>query len=838
MIKSGQNSNADQIALADQIAQATTCLNEYWPLESFIALNALKGYEKVPFEDAIEIGRSLFGSEGHLKLSDYRAMYETGRINPEDLKEAFKYIKESPRLSQEEFIELTANSSWSSLLDGYCGTSLVNSINELVIKWLGAYFDKTQAQFQVKESGLFRTWHRLVVHEKSLDLTCQWRELFAALPGPQLTSLAALEFLLQKIGVGEDDVIPYMRSHLIALPGWSSYLLFCQNRQGAKELIVDYLAIRLFYEYCLASSWVNQSASRQGGFEKSFSRLNSLKKTDDIVVGGFSGVKDASDVWQEAYEINYRNRLLDQISGNFENRQEAQGPDVQMVFCIDVRSEPVRRHLEFLSTYETLGFAGFFGMPMRFKPLGGERSLDLCPALLSPDKAVSECCSHEKEAERYTSLKALGSAALLLRKKLKSFLATSFGLIEAFGVWSALPLSGKTLFPQGFTAAYAKLWQVVGGEPTTSLDLSAYTLDEKIATAYGALCGTGLAGREQLAPLVVLCGHGASSQNNPYASALDCGACGGNSGRHSARLAAAILNDEEVRAGLSKEKQISIAETTRFLACEHDTTKDTFRFFDLDNLKQFSAEQKEIFAKLQKDLELVGALVRKEREKRLPLSSLKGFNHPFARACDWAQNAPEWGLARNAAFVAAPRSLTRGLDLAGRTFLHSYDWKADESGKVLELIMTAPMVVAQWINSQYYFSTMDNRLLGSGSKVLHNVVGDFGVMQGLGGDLLLGLPRQSVMSGEEVLEHEPMRLLVLLAAPVPMIDKVLSAHPAVADLVNNRWIHLVSVGDDGSFQQALGVGRWIKIERKQVLEKVVIDKVVSEKVVNERVDAL
>ncbi len=416
---------------------------------------------------------------------------------------------------------------------------------------------------------------------------------------------------------------------------------------------------------------------------------------------------------------------------------------------------------------------------------------------------------------------------MLLRKKLKSFLATSFGLIEAFGVWSALPLSGKTLFPAGFTAAYAKLWQVVGGEPTTTLDLSAYTLDEKIATAYGALCGTGLAGREQLAPLVVLCGHGASSQNNPYASALDCGACGGNSGRHSARLAAAILNDVAVRAGLSKEKQITIPETTSFLACEHDTTKDTFRFFDLDSLKQFSAEQKEIFAKLQKDLELVGALVRKEREKRLPLSSFKSFNHPFARACDWAQNAPEWGLARNAAFVAAPRSLTRGLDLAGRTFLHSYDWRTDESGKVLELIMTAPMVVAQWINSQYYFSTMDNRLLGSGSKVLHNVVGDFGVMQGLGGDLLLGLPRQSVMSGEGVLEHEPMRLLVMLAVPVQMIDKVLSAHPAVADLVNNRWIHLVSVGDDGSFQQALG-GRWIKIERGSALETVD----------NERVDAL
>ncbi|MEV8761023.1 putative inorganic carbon transporter subunit DabA, partial [Klebsiella pneumoniae] len=101
------------------------------------------------------------------------------------------------------------------------------------------------------------------------------------------------------------------------------------------------------------------------------------------------------------------------------------------------------------------------------------------------------------------------------------------------------------------------------------------------------------------------------------------------------------------------------------------------------------------------------------------------------RANDGAETRPEWGLTGNAAFLIAPRSRSRGLDLGGRCFLHDYEASEDRDGSVLELLMTAPMLVTHWINWQYHASTSDPQRLGSGNKLLHNVVGGtIGVFEG------------------------------------------------------------------------------------------------------------
>src|SRR5581483_7772022 len=81
--------------------------------------------------------------------------------------------------------------------------------------------------------------------------------------------------------------------------------------------------------------------------------------------------------WLEAFEASHRRDVLDRLAeGACRIAAATQAPDhdapsrplAQVVFCIDVRSEVFRRHLEHRGGYETLGLAGFFGVPLDYQP--------------------------------------------------------------------------------------------------------------------------------------------------------------------------------------------------------------------------------------------------------------------------------------------------------------------------------------------------------------------------------------------------------------------------------------------------------------------------------------
>jgi len=134
---------------------------------------------------------------------------------------------------------------------------------------------------------------------------------------------------------------------------------------------------------------------------------------------------------------------------------------------------------------------------------------------------------------------------------------------------------------------------------------------------------------------------------------------------------------------------------------------------------------------------------------------------------------------------------------------------------VLTLVMTAPMVVTNWINLQYHASTVDNRRYGSGNKLLHNVVGGrLGVFEGNGGDLRIGLPMQSLHDGEH-LRHTPLRLSVFIEAPREAIDAVMAQHAVVRHLIGNGWMHLFCLEPQGVGVAQWWRGKWLDVRGEQ-----------------------
>ena len=263
------------------------------------------------------------------------------------------------------------------------------------------------------------------------------------------------------------------------------------------------------------------------------------------------------------------------------------------------------------------------------------------------------------------------------------------------------------------------------------------------------------------------------------------------------------MNQPHVRNSLA-ERGIEVPADTHFLAGLHNTTTDQIDFFDLDLLPETHRVDLDI---LTSHTKIAGGLTRSER---LPLLPGEDAESLLLRSKDWSEVRPEWGLSGNAAFIVGRRELTRSFDLQGRAFLHSYDPRRDEEGKVLEQIMTAPMVVANWINMQYYASTVDQDHFGSGEKTVHNVVGKFGILSGNGGDLQTGLPWQSLHDGSTY-QHDPLRLLVVIEAPLKSIDRIIASHGNVRDLIVNGWIQLVAV-EDGLFHRYSAKDSWEQLE--------------------------
>ena len=789
-------------SIEDSIDQAATAVGAAWPLHSFVTANPLAGLEDHPFHEAATEAERLFGSDGYPSADVFRQAWDEGLIDA-DLLEA-ELAAHGYDASPEALLdELAADNADAANTDE--SDDLQEPVDHLLTKWLAAFLDQGRTEWPMpnREQGFYESFRSMARHDGEIPNS----GAIADLPADPIAAIQELvgDSDASDAGNDADDWTTVFEYHLTALPGWTGLIKHRgesgDDWQSAYPIsLAGYLAARLVVADLLEAPITPPADWAASGSPAGAS-------ADEVPL---------ADVWLTAWERSYRTGLVDAVADASRSLADAGGagsgderPDAQLVFCIDTRSEIIRRHIEAAGGYETHGYAGFFGVPMRYEGYDSDVAVDACPPIVDAEHRITDrpTAGHDHEHathDRWHDALGVGKGVL---GALKHNAATAFSFVESAGAGYGAALAAKTLVPGRFAAALETADSApephefcepsVDYNPDAVSDLrEGLTLDEKVEYAETAF---DLMGWEQFARLVVFTGHASETANNPFGSSLDCGACAGNPGGPSARVLAAICNDDDVLAEL-RARGHEIPEDTVFLAGQHNTTTDEITLYDGEVPESHADDLDQLRA----DLNTARAGAAAERAASLGADG-DGIAETDRRAADWAETRPEWGLAGNAGFVVGPRELTADCDLDGRSFLHSYDWSTDPDGEALEAIIAGPMVVTQWINTQYYFATVDTAAFGSGSKITHNPVGNVGVYQGNGGDLLTGLPLQSVAAPDGSPHHQPLRLSTVIHAPVDRVTEILAANASVAELLDNGWLSLTVVDptqDHAAFEYA------------------------------------
>jgi uncharacterized protein YbcC (UPF0753/DUF2309 family) len=761
-------------AAADQAARA---IPPVWPLASSVAVNPYLGQAS---ETLAMVGARLERISGQpvtMPRSWYQQKIASGTISDTDLADALTIAPARPRPASVAALKAAAQVTPSAcravptiadLAAAASGIDWPGLIAERFGAWAGGYFDEGQALWAAPRGlGAYAAWRAVATH----DLTPEIVGLsgFAAHVSRAPERAAdALADAVQQLGLPAAASDTYFHQMLMSLGGWSQYaryVMWQAELVGRSDATVtDFLSIRLVWETALYNRYSAQIADAWR--DAVIAHAAPLAPDADHVVNA---------ILQEAADRAAQRGLAAVLAAPETNVLTAR-PALQAAFCIDVRSEVYRRALESVNpTIQTLGFAGFFGLTASHRRFASDVHELRLPVLLNPGLTTTSGGPADAADDQSSRYKARAKRAW---GRFKLAAVSSFAFVEATG-----PIYVGKLLNDALALKATAAPNDPAPRPDPALDLETRT--GAAETVLRAMSLT-----SNFARLVVLAGHGANVVNNPHASGLHCGACGGYSGEVNARLLAAILNDPEVRIGLVP-KGITLPGDTLFVAGLHDTTTDTITLYSDDCP---SPQHQADLAQAKGWFKAAGVVSRGERALRLPRGA--GETSLAKRSRDWAEVRPEWALAGCKAFIAAPRRRTGGKTLEGRAFLHDYDWKHDSSFSVLELILTAPVVVASWISLQYYGSTVAPDVFGGGNKLLHNVTGGIGVVEGNGGVMRPGLPWQSVHDGENYV-HEPLRLSVCVEAPREAMTEILKRHDGVRALFDNRWLHLFALDEAG-----------------------------------------
>jgi uncharacterized protein len=757
------------------------------PLKDFIHHNTLHAFQKLKFKDGVRNASEILGYRSSLSLTEFRTLYEQGSVHPEIVDRVITEKKGSLHLTEWRKKVLTQEyennstprigslrANWKKQYR----IDLDSLVQPTLFRILCSYLDQGIAiwNFPIRE----KTFLASIREMERNSLTSFFRRPRAK--ALLLDSTCEISALL-KILVGDESLYErYLFDQQFSHQGWSGmvstiedqpFTILDPRKLSMHDLIVFELLMEIdALDLTFRESW------------KPLSERLLNKPTELFADVPETEMHEVLFIWQEAFEKSYHDQIL---AGLIMQKNEARTIDkksFQAMFCIDDRECSLRRYLEeFDPACETFGTPGFFGVEFYYQPEGGKFYTKVCPAPVTPKYLIKGIGSDKREKDLYFS------------KQSHSFYS-GWLISQTLGFWSAFLLF-LNIFKPTMGPATASSFKHMSKNSQLTIENSdpnnkendlqiGFSVDEMTTRVEGLLKSIGLV--KDFAPIVYVIGHGSSSVNNPHYAAYDCGACSGRAGSVNARVISSMANHTLVRENL-RVKGIDIPETTQFIGGLHDTTRDEIVFFDENLLSKLNLEshnKNEVIFTKSLDFNA------KERSRRFVsidshLSPVAIHDQIRTRSVSLFEPRPELNHATNALCVVGRRELTRHLFMDRRAFMNSFDYRVDPEGKYLFNILNAVAPVCGGINLEYFFSRVDNQKLGAGTKLPHNVMGLFGVANGIDGDLRPGLPGQMI----EV--HDPVRLLVIVEHYPKVVLETIQKKPETYEWFINEWVLLVAI---------------------------------------------
>lgn len=769
-------------------AQALHHLRHYLPaqapLKDFVHHNTLHAFNDFSFFEALQKANSTFGYKTTLSLKEYRKLFQEGVIKEDVLTTTIHNFKDSNSLTYWKSLVFNQDLSNDStpqigLLKAFWKSHFKIDLDMLVhpklFKLIGAYLDQGVSEKRFPYPNVTFLEAVRTLQKNSLVSVFQSKKAVELLHDSKTSITSLLQSIVGDATYFEQYLFDQQFSH----PGWSGMVATIEKQPTT---LLDQRQVSLhdfiFLELLLEIEALDQSIGLD-----TLPLSTAVNLGTPVVLFPFKEVDrywKVIAIWQEALEWSYHSEVLQGLVQSTAKEKTAT-PSFQAFFCIDDREESVRRHLEQAAPdCETFGTPGHFGMVAMYQPESGKFYTQVCPGSLTPKHLIKE------------KGRAVKNGKDIHFHKASHRLFTGWLLSQTIGFWSAVRLFFNLFKPQ-VSPAHSSAFEHMEQAATILVEHKnnaeengyqvGYTVEEMVEIVYGLLKSTGLT--TNFAPLVYLIGHGGSSTNNPYYAGYNCGACSGRAGSVNSRAVSEMANRSDVRKAL-EAKHIFIPSTTYFLGGLHDTTRDEVAFYDEVTLTR---KLTEVHATHRAQFDKALSHNAKERSRQFLLTNskrdaIKVHKDVKNRSTALFEPRPELNHSNNSLCIVGRRSLTKSVFLDQRAFLNSYDYKQDLNGTQLKAILQAATPVCGGINLEYYFSSVDNEKLGAGSKLPHNVIGLFGVANGIKGDLRPGLPSQMI----DV--HAPLRLMMIIEHYPEVVMRLIQNDSGLWNWYKNEWVKL------------------------------------------------